>query len=956
MKFRKKKYFKQIVTFLFVCSPEYSYVIDTCCSLGSIRSKSLTADFPAKAPARCLHAGLELGRLWPVIPNALKSHCAIAFRSCCFSTVRSSACQSAQNNLLHHLESDANASEIAANGRHLSQCTFDTSIDSPVDQLSANSTSFLNWAGAATTYSHCCQGCRLGIKAAVDGFTCKLSTQLHLDMEYRKAHFDCCSAYNRLMLKAQQQSNRNASMEQIQRRLHSLLAVHSTTVRNMSEFHSLTLQQVANIELHYDRAIRQWLFNTNSSNSTAPQLLAKTLSKLSEQSSNSSIHARSAPTGHNFNPSSFNVTIKSTLKCRAGYTLNATTNSCDDIDECARPPFPCPSPTDRCVNLNGSYFCQLHEQLPKTKNALGSSSSGGGGESFASKNKLDANELEVRKVIQCTGTGLRKTIDGCFDINECRIGAHNCDDHTERCVNTFGGFRCDPIESSNCSVGFRWSAKTGRCDDVNECRHALHDCAPFQRCENLIGSFRCVRELGCGTGYTYNPDTGECEDDDECESGTHNCRAPAVCVNVRGSFRCVTATCGPGRRSVSGGKCVSVHCEPGFVYVGSKGGCVDVDECLVGVQLSRLPVRAPDGLSFESHTIAQPPLPLTSGSSPNSASSLKSDKKNEFVWTNEALQWAGYQANNRQACPSHARCVNSHGGFRCNVRSVSSIVSSSSNLRNNNATHVFEADTQTVNEITQAPKRISTYNFGLSSISTLSSTTQTVTAPSPTATTSTSNNQSKSCQVGFRWNETHCVDVDECAPNTLEGDSLSATCWRTANALCVNTIGSYYCDCQSGYRKRTISGSDLRSNTFAHPSFVCDDVDECSEGNHRCEHSCLNVPGSYVCLCDAGFRLSSDRRNCDDLDECSLSAKAHNQSATLCAHQCVNVRGSYRCECPSGYELTADGHSCSDLNECRLLDRPCSDPATHCVNTHGSFRCEHVDCPPNYIKDAHNPL
>ena len=40
------------------------------------------------------------------------------------------------------------------------------------------------------------------------------------------------------------------------------------------------------------------------------------------------------------------------------------------------------------------------------------------------------------------------------------------------------------------------------------------------------------------------------------------------------------------------------------------------------------------------------------------------------------------------------------------------------------------------------------------------------------------------------------------------------------------------------------------------------DIDECSEGTDKCEQSCYNTPGSYVCLCDGGFQLLPDKLSC----------------------------------------------------------------------------------------------
>ena len=40
------------------------------------------------------------------------------------------------------------------------------------------------------------------------------------------------------------------------------------------------------------------------------------------------------------------------------------------------------------------------------------------------------------------------------------------------------------------------------------------------------------------------------------------------------------------------------------------------------------------------------------------------------------------------------------------------------------------------------------------------------------------------------------------------------------------------------------------------------DVNECTDNNGDCEHSCVNNEGSYSCSCQSGFSLNSNGRNC----------------------------------------------------------------------------------------------
>lgn len=120
-----------------------------------------------------------------------------------------------------------------------------------------------------------------------------------------------------------------------------------------------------------------------------------------------------------------------------------------------------------------------------------------------------------------------------------------------------GGFRCD------CRIGFTLDPLTSACEDINECQINNHECLDTQRCDNTIGSYRCIRTQSCGTGYTFNAETQNCEgrkflheveiefilkhfympftDDDECALGRHNCFDPYECHNTKGKLSLPTS-------------------------------------------------------------------------------------------------------------------------------------------------------------------------------------------------------------------------------------------------------------------------------------------------------------------------------------------------------------------------------------------------------------------------------
>ena len=44
--------------------------------------------------------------------------------------------------------------------------------------------------------------------------------------------------------------------------------------------------------------------------------------------------------------------------------------------------------------------------------------------------------------------------------------------------------------------------------------------------------------------------------------------------------------------------------------------------------------------------------------------------------------------------------------------------------------------------------------------------------------------------------------------------------------------------------------------------FLITEVNECSTTNHGCEHECVNTEGSYVCQCRDGYSLITDGKTC----------------------------------------------------------------------------------------------
>ncbi|XP_033647325.1 fibrillin-2-like [Asterias rubens] len=103
----------------------------------------------------------------------------------------------------------------------------------------------------------------------------------------------------------------------------------------------------------------------------------------------------------------------------------------------------------------------------------------------------------------------------------------------------------------------------------------------------------------------------------------------------------------------------------------------------------------------------------------------------------------------------------------------------------------------------------------------------------------------------------------------------------------------------------------------------------CQVDNGGCDQLCEIRNGKPTCRCRTGFKMSKNKLNCIDRDECSAEDR--------CAQICVNLEGSYRCDCQRGYRLAPNAWACIDIDECQSGNGGCQEV---CRNIIGSYTCE----------------
>ena len=97
------------------------------------------------------------------------------------------------------------------------------------------------------------------------------------------------------------------------------------------------------------------------------------------------------------------------------------------------------------------------------------------------------------------------------------------------------------------------------------------------------------------------------------------------------------------------------------------------------------------------------------------------------------------------------------------------------------------------------------------------------------------------------------------------------------------------------------------------------DANECDSNHGGCNHTCNNTDGSFVCSCDSGYTLDSDKLGCLGISETNITYMYNGFSSDIdecadgnggCEQNCNNTMGSYICLCDEGYELNDDNHTC----------------------------------------------
>ncbi|XP_063990855.1 fibrillin-2-like [Diachasmimorpha longicaudata] len=562
------------------------------------------------------------------------------------------------------------------------------------------------------------------------------------------------------------------------------------------------------------------------------------------------------------------------VQCSRGFTFSQSLGICIDIDECATNRVICPSDKPTCVNSPGGYKC-LRRETPRSDNdyevesinANEISNNNANGEMPEKTNRLVDSQEQHR-----TSEKLRHEPGG-SSANDSRLlvsqkqyptdheGSSQNDSRLllpqkQNLIEDGGNSQNDSrlLLPQNqyptvktlkrlCPPGYRFNGF--KCVDIDECSEGPV-CQEHERCVNRLGGYDC--HLFCNSGWYFDRLSKACQDVDECLLGRHNCSQPThLCHNTNGSFACLPVPpCSLGYRR------------------GLDRTCADVDECLENLHNCRL----------------------------------------EY----------------------HQYCVNKPGGFDCITRLPECEDGYKYSLVTRSCEDVDECRSPAV---TPCDHRLQEKCINLKG---------SFRCERPVEVVAPQRNK-PACPPGYRYDvmRRQCQDIDECREKTdICGHEVcynqpgGYSCAQAPTPITKEPIRqqtlptSGPMECSSGQRYVRHRG--------------CVDINECEEIQDVCtsNEECVNNVGSYVCNCRTGFRRDNLTQACVDINECQLP------NDCLSTQRCDNTLGSYNCvrflPCGTGYTLNAATEICEDDDECLLGTHDCGE-GYHCRNTLGSYRC-----------------
>ncbi|CAB4059875.1 unnamed protein product [Lepeophtheirus salmonis] len=648
-------------------------------------------------------------------------------------------------------------------------------------------------------------------------------------------------------------------------------------------------------------------------------------------------------------------------------------NGCVDIDECRSNSCGYGA---ICTNQIGGYICECPPGLT--------------GDAYSPEGCRGPTSEALTQIKKKMWSGVLCTCEEgftgdaykvCFDIDECSSRAlHQCGIGA-LCVNKSPGYDCE------CPTGYSGNGKLSGCRpaEVRTICESDYDCTNNARCV----SGTCVCRKG------FEPQGALCIDVDECLNGDI-CGPGAQCSNLLGSFvcscvpplqgnppqvpckdPCSEVNCGNHASCQLDGNEAYCVCDQGWSYNPKNllQGCIDFDEC------NTISNGSPTGKCGVNTVCDNLEGSFQCTCSPGFTG-------DPFVGCYDLDECSS--ALPRNICGTdNALCENVEGGYNCKCLNGAQFDSNSLTCPDDSKEKCKNSSECPGNAICKSGGQCVCQepNVGPN-------------CENPCETVSCFFNSQCivqngiplcQCLPGFQLlsGQNACIDIDEC---------LSKPCGE--NAICENSIGSYFCKCPSGTKSKdpkrfgctgTLVESQCKSDsdcsngeTCVQAKCVCQrgfdrddrsgkciDIDECLSANLvSCGLNavCKNLPGSYDCECPSGYNGNpfSMCEKCDEKvnplcgcqppyrivdNKCILSGCSHDSDCDSKEAKCIKIAGgvSY-CACPPGFRIDEKG-KCIDIDECSQSTGPVCGIGATCDNLSGAYSCL---CPPGTTGDPYN--
>eukprot|EP00057_Strongylocentrotus_purpuratus_P017149 XP_011671623.1 PREDICTED: fibropellin-1 isoform X6 [Strongylocentrotus purpuratus] len=390
------------------------------------------------------------------------------------------------------------------------------------------------------------------------------------------------------------------------------------------------------------------------------------------------------------------------------------------------------------------------------------------------------------------GFAVDSTGTTCDDIIECEDPSL-CVDGT--CNNIMGTFSCD------CNDGYEKNINGKACNDIDECANIPNPCGNGT-CNNIDGTYGCT----CHPGFEANESGTACNDIIECAGNANPC-GDGECTNTDGSYMCI---CDSGfRLSVDGSTC---DAECGGAVCQNGGACGSTNQCDCAN-------TGFTGTMCETNTNECASTPCMNGG-------VCTDAVNSFTCScadGYTGTLCGTDINDclNTPCMNGGACTDGVDSFTCVC--VAGYTGSTCD------TDIADCSPNPCMNGGSCTDGVNTFNCvcadGFSGDTCTTTDCGSIVCQNGGACVS-----SGLCDCATGFTGTLCeTNIDECDSNPC-----------TNGGSCSDGVNSFTCSCADGYTG-TLCGTD---------------VNECELDSSLCSNGrCVNLDGSYTCICNAGFTL-----------------------------------------------------------------------------------------------------